>query len=141
MEGVTVKENRLDKRNAVARAVSPSRRVDQEVSGFADHCEALFSQAGWQAMVDTRPQEMAQRQRRPGISGSPLQPLKTTATQSGNMIAGLEHLSGRSMDDERVHGNSAKPAAIGAQVAMSIYRRLGGGRGSAACREGVQYEH
>jgi hypothetical protein len=129
MKTVAEKSNTQHQLKTVATVVSPDRRVDQEALGFADHREASLSQTGWQAVVDTRPRGVAQRQRLAGIFGGPLQTKKNRTGLPENLKPGLVHLSGLALDDVSVHDNSAKPGAIGAQVAASIYRRLGGDQG------------
>lgn len=87
-------------------------RADQQSAGFADNRPQALTQAAIQQMADTSPRgdEMAQLQvmakgERPNRTGLP-----------DGLKAGIENLSGYSMDDVKVHYNSDQPAQLQAHA-------------------------
>ncbi|WP_217371872.1 eCIS core domain-containing protein [Spirosoma rhododendri] len=63
-----------------------------------------------QAKIDTSPRQVMQQKRVAILKGAIIQRKGLPA----GLKAGIEQLSGMSMDDVRVHYNSAKPAGVGA---------------------------
>lgn len=114
MKTVAEKSNTQHQSKPVATTVSPPKRVDQESSGFADHRKASLSQTGLQAMVDTGPRVVAQRQRIASIFGGPIQTKKNTTGLPDHLKTGIESLSGIDISDVRVHRDSSKPAQLNA---------------------------
>lgn len=86
--------------------------ADRQSDSFVDHRPQAHAQRAIQQMVDVSPrgadiaqlQEMAENNR-PNRTGLP-----------DNLKAGVEHLSGYSMDDVQVHYNSDKPATLQAHA-------------------------
>ena len=64
------------------------------------------------AMVDGSPRVVAQRQRVEAIFAPPVQSRSNRTGLPGGLKTGIENLSGISMDDVRVHYNSAEPARL-----------------------------
>ncbi len=69
--------------------------------------------------VDNRPKVIAQRKMRALANDSISQPIQKKENSTGlpdNLKAGMENLSGHSMDDVKVHYNSSKPAQLNAHA-------------------------
>lgn len=87
-------------------------RADRQSDSFADNRKQAHKQTAIQQMADASPRgdEIAQLQvmaedERPNRTGLP-----------DNLKAGIENLSGYSMDDVKVHYNSGKPATLQAHA-------------------------
>ena len=71
-------------------------------------------------LVDNRPATVAQRKLQAALAASPRQaapvqlaaPRRNTTGLPDQLKAGVESLSGHSLDDVKVHYNSAKPAQL-----------------------------
>ena len=100
-------------------------------AGAVDHRPEAHAQRSLQARADASPQAIAQRTFQQAVDTSPRMvaqrqvtaPASTAAPQKANktglpdhLKAGVESLSGRSMDDVKVHYNSARPAQLQAHA-------------------------
>ena len=100
------------------RRVTPHRIKQSNLSGsrktasfaFEDNRPEAIAQRRMQALSDTSPRMMAQRKKIERNFGDAVQKRKNDTVLPDQLKAGIETLSGVSMDDVRVHHNSAKPA-------------------------------
>ena len=86
------------------------------IESLADSSPRSAAPAAMRAMIDNSPRQVAQRRRSEGLaSGAPGRRLQAGgAGLPARLKAGLEGLSGLSMDDVSVHYNSARPAGLDA---------------------------
>ncbi len=80
-------------------------------AAIVDNRAVAVAQRQMQAAIDTSPQQVAQRQQAEVAA-----PRKNTTGLPDNLKAGVEKLSGYSLDDVKVHYNSAKPAQLQAHA-------------------------
>lgn len=102
-----------------AQAAALQKSSSNGLMQMADNREVSSSQAAHQMMIDYSPRMATQRQKIAQTFEAPLQRLEQPENKTGlpdHLKAGLEHLSGLSMDDVRVHYNSSKPAEIQAHA-------------------------
>jgi hypothetical protein len=93
---------------------APASRVPAPASHAqpqADHRPAAALQRQMQEAIDASPWQVAQRQQAEAVAQR-----KNTTGLPDNLKAGVENISGYSLDDVQVHYNSAKPAQLQAHA-------------------------
>lgn len=118
-EPLQKKEN---KSRAVANVASQKKSDGKQGFGFVDNRPEAITQKKLQEAVDNRTQlkQSAQLQvMAENHSGREQQPIQKKENKTGlpdNLKAGIENISGYSMDDVKVHRNSDKPAQLQAHA-------------------------
>jgi hypothetical protein len=97
-----VEKPKENKGRAVANSVPQKKSNGKQGFGFVDNRPAAVAQRKLQAMADN-------------YTSQQLQPIQKKENNTGlpdNLKAGMENLSGISLDDVKVHRNSDKPAQL-----------------------------
>ena len=100
-------------KSAAPRATTDKAATPATSKGAAmvDNRAVAVAQRQMQEAIDTSPRQVAQRQQAEASA-----PRKNTTGLPDNLKAGVENLSGYSLDDVKVHYNSAQPAQLQAHA-------------------------
>ncbi len=94
--------------------VNSSPQVEQaaDYQQMVDNSPRVGAQAAFQRVINISPRMASQRQQLEDASGRAVQEKKNNTGLPDGLKAGLENLSGLSMDEVNVYYNSAKPAQL-----------------------------